>query len=147
MSRAAKAMRRTAKDDGPEPVDIHVGQRLRLARKLAGLSQGNLGDGIGVSFQAVQKYERGENRLSASKLYAAARIVNQSVSYFFDDIKDAPKAKAGYSFSDDEIQLIQSFRRVPDEVLRRQLVEMAKIIGNDRPVARRKRRSHGEPKL
>ena len=66
--RAKPSQRRIVQRDGPEPVDVQVGQRLRLARILAGISQGDLGDGIGISFQDVQKYETGENRISASRL-------------------------------------------------------------------------------
>jgi len=121
---------RTAKDDGPEPVDVHVGQRLRLARHLAGVSQTVLGDAMGISFQAVQKYENGENRISASRLYAAARLVRQPVSYFFDEVGIAPAATAGQSFSHKEIELVRWYRQLTDDVLRHQLVEMTKVIGH-----------------
>src|SRR5256885_866973 len=67
--------RRSIRERGPDPVDVHVGRRLRQARFLAGISQEELGAGIGVSFQAVQKYEHGENRLSASRLFKAARLL------------------------------------------------------------------------
>ena len=76
--------RRTVREHGPDPVDVHVGKRLRQARLLAGLSQEELGDGIGVSFQAVQKYEQGENRLSASRLFRAATLLQQPVAFFFE---------------------------------------------------------------
>ena len=65
---------------------MHVGRRLRQARFLAGMSQEELGAGIGVSFQAVQKYEHGENRLSASRLYKAARLLDRPVSFFFEEL-------------------------------------------------------------
>jgi ribosome-binding protein aMBF1 (putative translation factor) len=75
--------RRTVLSDGPDPIDVHVGQRLRAARHLAGLSQAELGAGIGASFQAAQKYEQGQNRLSASRLFHAAEVLHLSVSFFF----------------------------------------------------------------
>src|SRR5271165_6286229 len=68
------------------PVDGAVGQRLREARLLAGLSQTDLAKSLGISFQAVQKYESGENRLSASRLLAAAEFVGKPVSFFFDEL-------------------------------------------------------------
>lgn len=137
----ARARRRTVRNDGPEPVDVHVGKRLRLARHISGISQTELADSLGLSFQAVQKYETGDNRISASKLYVAARIVNQSVSYFFDDIENAPEAKPGNGFSNDEIALIHSYRRLPDEALRRQLAEMTKLIGTGAGVKAQRRRA------
>src|SRR5271154_7637768 len=83
---AGRRPRRTVREHGPDPVDVHVGKRLRQARLLAGLSQEELGDGIGVSFQAVQKYEQGENRLSASRLFRAAKLLDRPVSFFFDEL-------------------------------------------------------------
>ena len=132
--------RRTAKYNGHDPIDVHVGERLRDARHLAGISQTALGDGIGVSFQAVQKYERGENRISASRLYAAARIVAQPVSYFFDELEGAHRAAARDGFSNDEIELIRSYRQLPDDKLRDSMVELTKRIGNGANVRGQRRR-------
>jgi transcriptional regulator with XRE-family HTH domain len=78
--------RRTAVIDGPDPVDRHVGAQLRLRRAQLGLTQIELGAKVGLSFQAVQKYETGENRISASRLYNLARILDVSMSYFFDGL-------------------------------------------------------------
>ena len=75
----------------PHPVDIHVGQRLRLRRTIMGMSQEALGNAIGVTFQQIQKYERGTNRMGSSRLYEFARILNVPVSYFFEEYK-APSA-------------------------------------------------------
>lgn len=72
----------------PEPVDKHVGARIRLRRKLLGLSQSALGDALGLTFQQIQKYERGGNRVSASKLYDAAKTLGVPVSYFFEGLAD-----------------------------------------------------------
>ncbi|CAI9122172.1 helix-turn-helix domain-containing protein [Brytella acorum] len=66
------------------PVDIHVGQRIRLRRTLMGLSQEKLGEALGLTFQQVQKYERGANRVSASRLYELARVMEVPVSFFYD---------------------------------------------------------------
>ncbi|MDE1901437.1 MAG: helix-turn-helix transcriptional regulator [Alphaproteobacteria bacterium] len=70
----------------PDPVDIHVGERVRLRRTLVGLSQGNLGKSLGISFQQVQKYERGINRMGASRLFQIAQILSVPVEYFFNDL-------------------------------------------------------------
>ena len=72
-------------DDGqPNPVDVHVGQRLRLRRTLLGLSQEKLGEAIGLTFQQVQKYERGANRIGASRLYDCSRVLDVPIGFFFD---------------------------------------------------------------
>jgi transcriptional regulator with XRE-family HTH domain len=75
-------------DRGPNPVDLHVGARIRMRRKLLGVSQERLADQLGLTFQQVQKYERGANRVSASKLYEIARALQTSVAYFFDGLAD-----------------------------------------------------------
>src|ERR1700733_2077463 len=109
---ARRRLRRTVREHGPDPVDVHVGRRLRQARLLAGLSQEELGDGIGVSFQAVQKYEQGENRLSASRLYRAAKLLEQSVAFFFDALEGEPPTGATTVFTRDEIDLVRHFRLI-----------------------------------
>lgn len=73
-------------DSEPHPIDIHVGAQLRRARLLAGLSQGQVATSAGISFQQLQKYERGVNRISASRLYEIAAILRVPVSYFFDGV-------------------------------------------------------------
>jgi transcriptional regulator with XRE-family HTH domain len=70
----------------PHPVDIHVGQRIRQRRSLLGLSQETVAGGLGVSFQQVQKYERGTNRMSASRLFELANLFSVPVAYFFENI-------------------------------------------------------------
>jgi transcriptional regulator with XRE-family HTH domain len=75
-------------DRGPNPVDLHVGARIRMRRKLLGVSQERLADELGLTFQQVQKYERGANRVSASKLYEIARALQTSVAYFFEGLAD-----------------------------------------------------------
>ncbi|HLI19967.1 MAG TPA: helix-turn-helix transcriptional regulator [Stellaceae bacterium] len=122
--------RRTIREHGPDPVDVHVGRRLRQARFLAGMSQEELGAGIGVSFQAVQKYEHGENRLSASRLYKAARLLDRPVSFFFEEL-GGETAAAGSSkgFTREEIELVRHFRLIPSEEVREHLLQMTKRIG------------------
>ena len=72
----------------PNPIDIHVGHRLRARRTLLGLSQEKVGEAMGLTFQQVQKYERGANRIGASRLWDMSRILNCPISYFFDEIDE-----------------------------------------------------------
>src|SRR6185503_19634705 len=71
---------------GPDPIDIHVGKRIKLRRTLLHISQEQLAGDVGVTFQQVQKYESGHNRVSASRLYDISRVLNCPISYFFEDI-------------------------------------------------------------
>lgn len=87
--RRSEAAKRRRKRLLVHPVDIHIGFRLRLRRVLLGMSQTDLGDRVGLTFQQVQKYERGANRISASRLYEFAKILDVPVSFFFDGIGDS----------------------------------------------------------
>ena len=84
--------RRTVIVDGPDPIDQHVGGQLRLRRAQAGMTQTELGAKVGLSFQAVQKYETGENRISASRLYQLARILDVPLTYFFEGLDETGHA-------------------------------------------------------
>src|SRR5260221_7115236 len=86
-SKTSDGRRRRQKSDKPNPIDIHVGSRVRLRRTLLGMSQEKLGEAIGLTFQQVQKYERGANRVGASRLYDLSRVLDVPVSYFFEEIK------------------------------------------------------------
>jgi transcriptional regulator with XRE-family HTH domain len=123
--------RRTVREHGPDPVDVHVGKRLRQARLLAGLSQEELGNGIGVSFQAVQKYEQGENRLSASRLYRAATLLRQGVSFFFDALgtEPAPAETEPSGFRRDEIDLVRHYRTIDSGDVREHLLQVVRRVG------------------
>jgi transcriptional regulator with XRE-family HTH domain len=87
--------RRTVIVDGPDPIDQHVGGQLRLRRAQAGMTQTELGAKVGLSFQAVQKYETGENRISASRLYQLARILDVPLAYFFEGLDETGHAEDG----------------------------------------------------
>jgi transcriptional regulator with XRE-family HTH domain len=123
------ARRHTVREDGPDPIDVHVGHRLRQARLLAGMSQDDLGAGVGVSFQAVQKYEHGENRVSASRLLKAAELLNRPISFFFEELGGATTVSESSGFSREEIKLVRHFRQIPDERLRAHLLQMTKQMG------------------
>ncbi|MDH3740939.1 MAG: helix-turn-helix domain-containing protein, partial [Hyphomicrobiales bacterium] len=73
----------------PNPIDVHVGNRVRMRRMLIGMSQEKLGERLGLTFQQVQKYEKGSNRISASRLYQMAQILGVPVQFFFEDISEA----------------------------------------------------------
>jgi transcriptional regulator with XRE-family HTH domain len=125
--------RRTVREHGPHPIDVFVGQRLREARILAGVSQEELGDAIGVSFQAVQKYEHGENRLSASRLFQAAQFLRRPVSFFFNDLEGAPEAADGGGFSRDELELVRHYRHIDDHDVRDNLLQVTRRISGLAP--------------
>lgn len=84
--------RRTIKDDGPDPFDVYVGSRVRARRLGLRVSQTKLGDATGVTFQQVQKYENGTNRIGAARLYRIARTLGVEVAYFFEGIENLEAA-------------------------------------------------------
>src|SRR3954468_4514475 len=87
-----------ARIETPNPIDVLVGTRLRLRRNMLGLSQEKLGEAIGLTFQQVQKYERGANRIGASRLHQLSQVLDVPVSFFFDDVDPvrAPAIPTGF---------------------------------------------------
>ena len=79
----------------PRPVDVHVGARLRLRRTLMGFTQTKLGDAVGLTFQQIQKYERGSNRIGASRLFQFSQVLDVPVSFFFDEMAEEVMATGG----------------------------------------------------
>jgi len=120
--------RRTVKEHGPDPADVHVGSRLRLARGLLGLSQVQVAKALGVSFQAVQKYERGEIRVSASRLLQASRLVGQPLEFFFEGL-DSPSSGDRGEIARAELELLRAFRSLPDGELQRQILRLVRSMG------------------
>lgn len=92
-----KRKRHIIQEEGPHPVDVHVGERIRIRRNLVGLSQTELGVCIGVSFQQMQKYETGANRISASRLWELSRVLDAPIVWFFDGYGEKRKS------SEDEV--------------------------------------------
>ena len=82
----------------PNPIDIHVGKRLRLRRTLLGMSQERLGELLGLTFQQVQKYERGVNRIGSSRLFELGQILDVPIAFFFDDLPEAVGGSLASSF-------------------------------------------------
>ncbi len=127
------------------PVDVHVGARLRVRRTLLGMSQTTLGEAIGLSFQQVQKYERGANRISASRLYDLSRLLDVPIQYFFDDMPTAVaasspaqgggRAKKPPSHEPDPrakretLELVRAHYKISDPKIRKRLFELAKAAG------------------
>ena len=108
-------------DRSPNPVDLHVGARIRMRRKILGVSQERLADDLGLTFQQVQKYERGANRVSASKLYEIARSLQAPISYFFDGLADPLTAAEQYAPAGDD-------RFVHDFLMTSEGLELATIF-------------------
>ncbi len=109
-------------------IDLSVGTRLRQARLLAGASQEEVGAAVGVSFQAVQKYENGENRLSAGRLAAAAKFLGVPMSFFFQDDVEPVAASDSATFTTKEIELVRYYRAISSEDMREHLLKLTKII-------------------
>jgi transcriptional regulator with XRE-family HTH domain len=132
--------RRRQKSDKPNPTDVHVGSRVRLRRTLLGMSQEKLGEAIGLTFQQVQKYERGANRVGASRLYDLSRVLDVPVSFFFEDLPSVVGTEAAASGEPAEkgehdpmlkretLELVRAYYRIPDSHVRRRLFELAKAL-------------------
>jgi transcriptional regulator with XRE-family HTH domain len=127
--------------DRPDPTDIHVGSRVRLRRNMLGLSQEKLGEALGLTFQQVQKYERGANRVGASRLWEMSRILDVPVQFFFettDPVRAEPRG--GFAESSQETfdtdplnrretrELIGAYYRIENAAARRRLFDLAKVL-------------------
>src|SRR4051794_38076838 len=129
------------KMETPNPIDVRVGARLRLRRNMLGLSQEKLGEAIGLTFQQVQKYERGANRIGASRLHELSRVLDVPVSFFFDDT-DPVRAPATGGFAEpaaeafesdplrkpETLELVQAYFAIEDATVRRRLLDLAKAL-------------------
>jgi transcriptional regulator with XRE-family HTH domain len=132
-----------AEKKAPNPVDKHVGGRMRMRRMMLAMSQGKLGDALGLTFQQVQKYEKGTNRIGASRLQQIAHILQVPVAFFFEGAPDAsvPRRSHGSALSiaqiDDFVsdsnglRLIGAFMRIDNAALRRKIVMLVQEIAGD----------------
>lgn len=136
---ASAARRRTIREDGPHPVDVHVGQRLRQRRVMLGLSQTALGDKIGVSFQQLQKFEKGVNRMGSSRLFQVATALDVPVSYFFEGLDDQnvsnenqpDQAKSGGGkppLKRETLQLVRSYYQIRSPEVRSNLMTLIRSL-------------------
>jgi transcriptional regulator with XRE-family HTH domain len=128
----------------PNPTDVHVGSRIRLRRNMLGMSQEKLGENLGITFQQIQKYEKGTNRVGASRLQAIASILGVPVAFFFEDVPgqdtaagrgfaedDAGDSILGFCASPEGIQLIRAFVRITDPKVRRRIIDLVKTLSDD----------------
>ena len=124
-------------------VDEHVGDRIRVRRTLLGMNQEKLGEVLGLSFQQVQKYEKGTNRVSASRLFQFAKIFNVPVSYFFDNLPADPSSKSGSRREDgkavaadmpasrETLKLIRAYYGIPNPALREIIGKLIEALADD----------------
>jgi transcriptional regulator with XRE-family HTH domain len=125
----------------PTPVDKHVGSRVRMRRMMLGMSQEELGDALGLTFQQVQKYERGTNRMGASRLHNISRILQVPVPFFFEGaphltgqpegIGAAPAYVSDFLASTDGFALAKAFMEIKEPSLRRRIVALVEAIAGD----------------
>lgn len=125
----------------PDPIDVHVGSRVRLRRTFLGLSQSQIGKALGLTFQQIQKYERGANRIGSSRLFKLSKFLDVPVTYFFDDMPDQLERHAR-SFSDgnpemfdqdlisskETLGLVRNYYKIRNTKLRKKIFELIKGI-------------------
>ena len=122
-----------------DPLDVHIGERLRLLRTLRGFSQERLGLSLGITFQQVQKYERGANRIGASRLYHMSRVLGVGVPYFFEGM-NRPMDGAGEAGRNgtmhrrETLELVRAYERITDNRVRRRFFDVVRVIGDDAAV-------------
>jgi transcriptional regulator with XRE-family HTH domain len=131
-------------DNSINPVDLHVGARVRMRRKFLGLSQSDLADAIKLTFQQVQKYERGSNRISASKLFEISKFLKAPVAYFFEGYAEG-ETPEGFNESDSErfvhdflmttegIELAEAYPRIKSAKHRRKILDLVRSLSEDTP--------------
>jgi transcriptional regulator with XRE-family HTH domain len=129
----------------PNPVDVHVGARVRLRRTLLGMSQEKLGDAIGLTFQQVQKYERGANRIGSSRLFDLSRVLDVPIAFFFDEMPvdvaaNSPAQTRGMAEEPvtyeldpmakrETLELVRAYYKITDPHVRKRLFELTKALG------------------
>jgi len=131
------------------PVDVHVGARMRQRRTLLGMSQEKLGTAVGLTFQQIQKYERGSNRIGSSRLFEFAKVLDVPVSYFVDEMPSnalsgrpmAGRGRKGFGeaatpfeqekdplIKRETLELVRAYYKIPDPHIRRRLFDLAKAL-------------------
>jgi transcriptional regulator with XRE-family HTH domain len=124
------------------PVDAHVGHRVRLRRMLVGMSQERLGELLGLTFQQVQKYEKGINRIGAGRLFEVAGILGVPISYFYEDVDtgataggfaegEEPPPVMEFLSSGEGLQLSLAFMRIKDVKVRRRILDLVRSLAED----------------
>jgi transcriptional regulator with XRE-family HTH domain len=128
----------------PNPIDKHVGSRVRMRRMMVGMSQEKLGDALGLTFQQVQKYEKGTNRIGASRLQQISHILQVPVAFFFEGAPNVPGGTeenlngapspayvSDFLATSDGLSLTKSFMRIKDQKLRRRIVDLVEQIAGE----------------
>lgn len=145
MVKGASGRRRRLKMDKPNPTDVHVGGRVRLRRTLLGMSQERLGDALGLTFQQVQKYERGANRIGAGRLWELSRALDVPIAYFFDDLGGgaaAGLAEEAAPYGEDPMSrretllLVRAYYGIADAAVRRRMLDLMKSLASDKAEGR-----------
>lgn len=144
----AAAQKPAAKKKSPNPTDKHVGSRVRMRRMMLGMSQEKLGDSLGLTFQQVQKYEKGTNRIGASRLQQISNILQVPVSFFFEGapatmtgasphsiVADDPSYVQDFLATSDGLSLTKAFMRIKTPKLRRRIVDLVEEIAAEEPDA------------
>ncbi len=151
MPKPSRVRRRTKKQPsrkGPHPIDVHVGSRVRLRRNLLGISQTKLAGAVGVIYQQIQKYEKGTNRISASRLFNLSRVLDVPISFFFEDLSpaaggggrrrarglcEAPAAAIDFDVLNkrETGELIRAYYRVKDPRVRKRVLGLIKALGDN----------------
>ncbi len=145
-SRARRSVKKQPSRRGPNPIDIHVGARVRLRRNLLGLTLQTLAKAVGVTYQQLQKYEWGVNRISASRLFNLSHVLDVPISFFFEDLSpaaagagkrrarglsEAPAAAHDFDVlsNRETINLIRAYYRVTDPQLRKRVLDLLQAVG------------------
>ncbi|WP_072394718.1 helix-turn-helix transcriptional regulator [Hyphomicrobium sp. CS1GBMeth3] len=133
----------------PNPIDAHVGTRVRLRRMLLGMSQEKLGEHLGLTFQQVQKYEKGVNRIGASRLFDLSRVLGVPVQFFYDEApaelietslvpgfaeKPAESYVIEFLSTREGMELNKAFVKITDARVRRSIVELVRALGGEDPL-------------
>ncbi len=149
MAKPSRVRRRTKKQTsrGPNPIDIHVGARVRLRRNLLGLTLQTLAKAVGVTYQQLQKYERGVNRIGASRLFNLSHVLDVPVSFFFEDLSpaaagagrkrrargfsEAPAAATDFDVlsNRETIKLIRAYSRITNPRIRKRVLNLLEAAG------------------
>lgn len=129
----------------PNPIDKHVGSRVRMRRMMVGMSQEKLGESLGITFQQIQKYEKGTNRIGASRLQQISIVLGVPVAFFFEGAPTLVPNEEGFSeaasptfvndflATSDGLALTRNFMRISDSKVRRRIVELVAAIAGEEP--------------
>lgn len=142
MSKAA------AKKISKQDIDAHVGDRLRLRRTMMGLNQEAVARAVGITFQQVQKYEKGRNAMNANRLYEFARFMNVPVAYFFEGLESSAQSEKMTGFSEtksekfdhksvsdrESLEIMKAFKRIGEPMVRKRLADLVRAVADNRSI-------------